>query len=1157
MGELVDMSNRDFSNDREELSPKKRALFELLLEERRKSRKHRAAYVIPERPERDFSPLSFSQQRMWFLDQLEPESASYNLAFPVQLRGRLDVRALAASLNEIVGRHEILRTNFKRVDDRLVQFICENRPLALPVFDLRNLPAEEQYAKADRLAEQESRQPFDLASDPLIRTALLLLGEQEHRLMLTMHHIVSDAWSIGILVREVAQLYDSFSSGEPSTLPPLPIQYADFAHWQRQWLQGEVLEKQLGYWKQQFAGSLPVLQLPFDRPRPPVQTYSGATKVFFLAEQSHQQIRTLVRREEVTMFMLLMAAFQTLLYRYSGQPDIAVGTFIANRKFAETEALIGLFANTLVMRTDLSGNPTFQELLGRVRQVALEALAHQDVPFEKLVEELQPKRDLSYSPLFQVAFMLQNAAKPELSVSGLTIEPLLSDSGTAKFDLTMTMAEEVEGRLTGAIEYNTDLFNDSTIARMLGHFQTLLEAAVADPQQRIADLPLLTKAEQDEMTTIWSGAQADYASERCVHQIFEAQAVKTPDAVAIEFAGQQLSYAELNRRANRLARHLRSLGVGGEQKVALLIERSAEMIVGMLAILKAGGVYVPLDPAYPHARIAYILENSRAQILLTQTTLAAPSSYDRAQTVCIDADWPTIALWGADNLVCETSSANLAYAIYTSGSTGRPKGVQISHQSLVNFLTAMRRQPGLSADDVLLSVTTISFDIAALEIFLPLSVGARVILVSREIAANGGELIEQLRISRATVMQATPATWLMLLESGWEGSLQLRVLCGGEALTRELANKLTEKSACVWNLFGPTETTIWSTAAEMESESGPVVIGRPVDNTEIYILDACLHPVPFGVRGELYIAGDGLARGYQELPDLTAATFMPNPFSGKSGARMYRAGDTARFLEGGKLEYIGRIDNQVKIRGYRIEPGEIEAVVRQHRAVQAGVVLAQEDGGGERKLIAYVVRDVGADATVNDLRGFLKERLPAYMIPSSIILLDAMPLTPNGKIDRRVLSALGSVDPKLAEEKIAPRIPIEKAIADIWKQSLGVEPVSIRDSFFDIGGHSLLAMRVLSRLQETFGIELQLRELFESLSVAELAIAVVQRQAEQITGEQLGLILEELERLPEEEAFAWLAATIEADAITGQLEASSSRLQGREAAHAIGRGLSV
>jgi amino acid adenylation domain-containing protein len=1151
------MSNSDFSNDQGELSPKKRALFELLLEERRKSRKHRAAYVIPERPDRDSSPLSFSQQRMWFLDRLEPESSSYNLAFPVRLRGRLDVRALEASLNEIVSRHEILRTNFKLADDRLVQFICAHRPLALPVFDLRNLPAKERYARADQLAEQESRQPFDLTSDPLIRATLLLLSDQEHRLILTMHHIVSDAWSIGILVREVARFYDSFSSGKPSTLPPLPLQYADFAHWQRQWLQGEVLEKQLAYWKKQFAGSLPVLQLPFDRPRPPVQTYRGATKVFFLAAQSHQQIKTLVRREEVTMFMLLMAAFQTLLYRYSGQPDIAVGTFIANRKFAETEGLIGLFANTLVMRTDLSGNPTFRDLLGRVRQVALDALAHQDVPFEKLVEELQPKRDLSYSPLFQVAFMLQNAARPELSLSGLTIEPLMSDSGTAKFDLTMTMAEEVEGRLTGAIEYNTDLFNASTIARMLGHFQTLLEAAVADPQQRIADLPLLTKAEKDELTTVWSGAQADYASERCVHQIIESQAVKTPDAVAIEFAGQQLSYDELNRRANRLARHLRSLGVGCEQKVALLIERSAEMIVGMLAILKAGGAYVPLDPAYPSERIATILENSRAQIVLTQTALADPNPNNRAQTVCIDSDWPTIALWGDDNLVCENSSANLAYAIYTSGSTGTPKGVQISHQSVVNFLTAMRRQPGLGADDVLLSVTTISFDIAALEIFLPLSVGGRVSLVSREVATNGGELIEQLRISRATVMQATPATWLMLLESGWEGRLPLKILCGGEALTRELANKLTEKSACVWNLFGPTETTIWSTAAEVESGSGPVVIGRPIDNTEIYLLDGYLHPVPLGLSGELYIAGDGLARGYQKLPDLTAATFMPNPFSGKPGARMYRAGDTARFLEDGKIEYIGRIDNQVKIRGYRIEPGEIEAVVRQHRAVQEGVVLAQEEESGERRLIAYVVRHFGADATANDLRGFLKERLPAYMIPSSLILLDAMPLTPNGKIDRQALSALSSVDLRLGEEKIAPRIPIEKAIAGIWENSLGVGPVSIRDSFFDIGGHSLLAMRLLSQLQETFGVDLQLRELFESPSVTELAIAVVQRQAEQIAGEQLGLMLEELERLPDEEACALLAAYIEADALTGQLEASPSRLKSREVAHASGRGLSV
>jgi len=1140
------MSNSEGLKEHEELSPKKRALFELLLEERRRSRKNRGGHAIPKRPSRDFAPLSFSQQRMWFLDRLEV-SAAYNLAFPVLLRGPLDIEALKSSLNEIVNRHEILRTNFKLMDDQPVQFIRESRPLALPVFDLRNLPAKERFARADHLAEQESRQPFDLASDPLIRAALLRLTDREHRLMLTLHHIVSDAWSIGILTGEVARLYDSFSRGEPSTLPPLPIQYADFANWQREWLQGEVLEKQLAYWRKQFAGSLSALQLPFDRPRPPVQTYRGTTKVFFLTHQLHNQIRTLARREEVTVFMLLMAAFQTLLFRYSSQQQIAVGTFIANRKFPETEALIGLFANTLVIRTDLSGNPTFRELLSRVRQVALGALAHQDVPFEKLVEELQPKRDLSYSPLFQVAFMLQNASKPELSVSGLALEPSMSDSGTAKFDLTMSMAEEIEGRLTGAIEYNTDLFNDSTIARMLGHFQTLLEAAVEDPQQRITDLPLLTEAEKEELKKGWSGAQSDYDREICVHQLFESQAEKTPDALAIEFEGEQLSYEELNCRANRLARHLRSLGVGCEQKVALLVERSAEMIVGLLAILKAGGAYVPLDPAYPIERIAYILENSRAQVLLTQTSLTDASSDNRAQIVLMDSDWPTIALLRDDNLICESSSANLAYAIYTSGSTGRPKGVQISHQSLVNFLMAMRHRPGLSAGDVLLSVTTISFDIAALEIFLPLSVGGRIVLVSRKVATDGRELSKQLQESGATVMQATPATWLMLLESGGECLPRLTVLCGGEALTCELADRLTEKGARVWNLFGPTETTVWSTAAQVKSGSGPVVIGSPVENTDLYLLDDRLHPLPLGLSGEMYIAGDGLARGYQSLPDMTAEKFLPNPFSRKPGQRMYRAGDTARLLENGDIEYIGRVDNQVKVRGHRIEPGEIEAVLRQHPAVREGVVLAHEDESGDKRLIAYIVCESGARAMANGLRDFLKERLPAYMIPSNIALLDSMPLTPNGKTDRKALSALGHLD-TLKEEKIAPRILLEMAIAGIWKESLGVEPASIRDNFFEIGGHSLLAMRVLSRLQEAFGIDMQLRDLFESPSVTELAVAVVQRQAELITGERLESMLEELDIMSEEEAFELLALYTEADTPAEPIEVSPGQLESRERA---------
>jgi len=734
----------------------------------------------------------------------------------------------------------------------------------------------------------------------------------------------------------------------------------------------------------------------------------------------------------------------------------------------------------------MSENPTFQELLGRVREVTLGAYAHQDLPFEQLVEALQPERNLSHQPLFQVMFVLQNAPMSALELPSLTLSSLEMESSTAKFDLTLSM-EDTEQGLVGSLEYNTDLFDAGTISRMLKHFQTLLEGIVANPEQRLSDLSLLTQQERQQLLVEWNDTQADYPKDVCIHQLFEAQAEQTPEAVAVVFEDEQLTYGELNRRANQVAHHLRSLDVCPDSLVGICIERSLEMVVGLLGILKAGGAYVPLDPAYPSERLAFMLEDSQAPVLLTQQGVVALLPKSGTHVVYLDADWEAIARSSQDNPASNVTGNNLAYAIYTSGSTGKPKGVQILHGAVVNFLTSMRRCPGLTDQDTLLSVTTLSFDIAALEIFLPLSVGARLVMVSRSVATDGTQLLERLNYCGATVMQATPATWRLLLAAGWSGSHQMKILCGGEALSRELANQLLEKGASLWNLYGPTEATIWSTIYQVDNTDGAVSIGRPITNTQIYLLDEHLQPVPVGVPGELYIGGAGLARGYLNRPELTAQKFIANPLSQEPNARLYKTGDLARYQSDGNIEYLGRIDHQVKVRGFRIELGEIEAVLGQHLAVQETVVMVREDVPGNKRLVAYVVVNQTSAPTVSQLHQFLKQKLPEYMIPSAIVKLEALPLTPNGKVDRRALLAPDTARPELQSAFIAPRDTLELQLAHIWEDVLNVRPIGVTDNFFTLGGHSLLAVRLIALLQQQFGQNLPLATLFLAPTIEHLA----------------------------------------------------------------------
>ncbi|HLO86302.1 MAG TPA: amino acid adenylation domain-containing protein, partial [Nostocaceae cyanobacterium] len=1031
-------------------------------------------------------PLSFAQQRLWFFDQFAPGSPTYNLPRAVRLQGKLKINALAASLNEIIKRHEILRTSFVIVDGQPVQVISNTVNLDLPIVDLQNIPQKQRETELYRLAKKEAQTGFDLAQSPLLRGKLLQLDAEEYVILLTLHHIVSDGWSTDILIREIAALYTAFCTAKPYPLPQLPIQYADFAIWQRRWLEGEALKNQLAYWQKKLSGELTILQLPTDRPRPKVQTYTGKTLSYVLPKSLTEALKTLSQQEGVTLFMTLLAGFKTLLYRYTGQTDILVGSPIANRNRAEIENLIGFFVNTLVLRSQFSPNSTFRDLLKQVREVALGAYAHQDLPFEKLVEEIQPERNLSHNSLFQVMFVFQNGVNKQLDLPGLKVEPLEVNNTTAKFDLTLVL-EEVEQGLIANFEYNTDLFDEITISRLAANFEVLLTGIVDEPQQQIWQLPLMTTTEEQQLLK-WSQGETNIVPELCLHQLFEAQVERTPDAVAVVFENEQLTYRKLNLRANQLAHYLQELGVGPEVLVGICVERSPLMVIGILAILKAGGAYVPLDPAYPQERLVGMIEDAQVSVLLTQEKLQENLPFHHSQIVCLDIDRETISQ--ESNPINKATPENLAYVIYTSGSTGKPKGVQISHRAVVNFLMAMRQTPGLTAQDILLSVTTLSFDIAALEIYLPLIVGAQVVIVSRQQASDGMQLSKLLSSSGATVMQATPATWRMLLSAGWNGEQKLKILCGGEALDYTLAQQLQQRGREVWNLYGPTETTIWSAAWKVQNKEaiakgGALPIASPIANTQFYILDPYNQLVPIGVAGELHIGGAGLARGYLHQSELTAQKFICNPFNSDSTSRLYKTGDLVRYQPDGTIEFLGRIDHQVKLRGFRIELGEIESALNQHPNIQASVVIVRENQPGDRHLVAYLVSKSPQVIDTTQIRSFLQQKLPSYMLPTALIILDELPLTPNGKINRQALPA-PNTSTKRKENFVSPHTPTEQIIADIWADVLGRKQIGIYDNFFDLGGHSLLATQVSSRVRETFRIDLPVRILFENPTVKNL-----------------------------------------------------------------------
>ncbi|MGK5533235.1 amino acid adenylation domain-containing protein [Streptomyces sp. URMC 129] len=1044
-------------------------------------------------------PASFSQQRLWFLDQLNPGSAAYNVPGALRVTGPLDIGVWRRCVHEIARRHEALRTTFAEENGEPVQVVADDLPPQLTVVDCAHLrgPGGEDGIRA--LAREEFARPFDLRTGPLLRMTFLRLAPEEHILLLNMHHIVADLWSTSVLFGELVALYGAFVSGGASPLPALPIQYADYAVWQRRRLAGEGPAADLEFWRDTLAGAPPTLELPTDRPRPPVQTTRGGSVPFRLPAALMDEVRELSRREGVTPFMTMLAAFLVLLHRYSREEDIVVGVPVANRGRKEIERLIGYFVNTLALRTDLSGDPSFRDLLGRVRQATLGAFAHQELPFERLVEELHPHRDLSRTPVFQVSFVFQNIPLPEFDAGGLRVEYLEVESSTARFDLELQVFEW-PGGLSGWFEYNADLFDAATVERMAAHLGLLVANLVADPELPITRVPMLTAAEETALRRHDDTTRRNWPQPLLAHRRFEEQAARTPDAGALTCAGTTLTYAELDARANRLAHRLRRLGVGPDTLVGICLDRSPEMVVALLAVLKAGGAYVPIDPGFPPDRIAFMLDDSGLPVLLTQRDVLTGLPPVKAEALCLDEIRAALDAEPAVPPDAPVDAGDLAYVIYTSGSTGRPKGVQIPHRALGNFLHAMKERPGIDAGDSLLAVTTFSFDIAMLELLLPLVEGARVILADRDVATDGARLAAALDSSGATMMQATPSTWRMLLDAGWTGRPGLRALAGGEALPPGLARRLLALGLELWNMYGPTETTIWSSVARVGD--GPVTLGEPIANTELYVLDRDGRLVPPGVPGELCVGGAGLARGYLGRPGLTAERFVPHPFA--PGARLYRTGDLVRRRADGTLDFLGRLDHQVKLRGYRIELGEIESVLARQPGVRDAVAVVREDVPGDQRLAAYVVTGAGAAAGEEErarLRAALAERLPGYMIPSALVFLDALPLTPNGKTDRRALPAPGTAgDPGYAaggtagsRGSAAPRTPDEAALCDLFAQVLGVERVGATDSFFDLGGHSLLATRLIARIRAARGVELEVRALFQHPTPA--ALAPMLRQA--------------------------------------------------------------
>ena len=1036
-------------------------------------------------------PASLAQQRFWLLEQLGQGSGAFNIPIRWLLKGEINPDQMERAFNELIQRHDILRTTLIQVEGQPMQRIAPTLNIKVSVSDLTGLPEDKRGQEADRLCREHGEQRFELSALPLLRVALIRTQQRECILHVTVHHIVADGWAVGLLAKEIGDIYDAYVRGLPSPLPDPEMQYADYAAWQRELLQSEAITTQNQYWLERFRDHTPFEVMP-DKPRPALQTTNGDVISIQLPRSITDAVQEVSRKHGNTFFITACATFLTLLYRYTGQDDITIGTQVSGRNQVEHEQIIGLFLNTLPLRNDLSGNPPFPQLLDRVQEVVIQALGHQDTPFEHLVEIINPKRDLSRNPLFQVNFMLQRSLVASRDYERFSLVDVPSRPAGAMYDLNCLMVERPDG-WRASIQFNTDLFEAQTATRMLRHFERLLGEVGKNAERRISEFPILTDDEK-KLLAQWNDTAVSLPGQKNVHELFEVQADRTPQAVAVVFGREECTYSELDRRANQLAHYLISLGVRPGERVGLCVERSVDMMVGLLGILKAGASYIPMDPAYPPARLLQMMEDSQAPTLVTQEKLRATIPANRTRVVCLDSESSKLSRQSALRPSVEISAEDLAYLIYTSGSTGTPKGVQVPHRAVVNLLASMRCAPGIEREDVLVAVTTLSFDIAALELFLPLTVGARLVIATRQQATDGSELLEVLRRSRATIMQATPTTWQMLLEVGWGGNPRVRMLCGGEALPRTLADQLLAVGGELWNMYGPTETTIWSSVTRVIRGEGPVPIGPAIANTRFYVLDRNLQPLPIGAPGELYIGGTGVAHGYLNRAELNREKFVPDSFGGQPGSLMYRTGDLMRWKMNGELEFLGRTDHQVKVRGFRIETGEIEATIVKHAGVKEAAVVVREDEGRSKYLVAYVVPsglEAGKVAAVpQDLRSNLQEHLPEYMQPSAFVCLSALPRTPNGKVDRNALPGLNLAE-MAKVSYVAPANETERRVAAVWEEVLGIPTISATANFFDVGGHSLLAAQLLARIDRSFGKKVPLAALFQSPTIRQMAALLV------------------------------------------------------------------
>lgn len=1073
------------------LSPAKREL----LEQRLRTRDETAAQAssIARRNDRGTAPLSFAQQRLYFLDRLNPQGAAYNVPRAIRIRGVLDVPALEKTFAELLRRHEVLRSRFEERSGSLVSTILPAEPFRLEAEPVSGATLEDREGEAGRIAQAESELPFDLSTGPLMRARLLRLSSEHHVLLFTNHHIVSDAWSAGVLFHELSALYSAFSKGESSPLTDLALQYGDFAEWQRSRMQGGALEEQLAYWREHLKEAPAFLELPVDYPRPALQTFAGEVETFSFSPALSAALRDLSRREDATLFMTLLAAFQALLFRYTDQTDIIVGTPIASRNRPELEGLIGFFVNSLALRTDLSGSPTFRELLARVREVALGAYAHQDLPFEKLVEDLHPGRDLGRNAIFQVMIALKNTPSGEIRWPGLEVDWVEIGRKTSKFDLSLFLDDSPEG-LTGAIEYATDLFERDTIRRTIGHLREFLVGVTANPNARVDTVPILTEGERRQLLD-WNATAADYPADRCLHELFENQVERTPKDVALIDGTRRVEYGELNREANRMARYLRRNGVEPGSVVGVCLERSARTVTVLLAVLKAGAAYVPLDPSYPEHRIAFMIQDSGARVLILDKSSANYPGDDAIRRIRVDDLGGGLATEEEGNFPSGAAPDDLAYVIYTSGSTGVPKGVEAIHRASVNRFAWMWRKYPFASGEICCQKSTLSFVDSIWETFGPLLNGVPSVVLSEDTARDPRALVDHLSDAGVTRIVLVPSLLKALLSSGLPLAERLPRLkwwvTSGEALPLPLFRLFRNAvpDAVLINLYGSSEVsadvTFWDSREGEPRHSVP--IGRPISNMQVYVLDGRRHPVPVGIPGEIYVGGVGLSRGYRNRPDLTVQRFVPDPFGNGLSARLFKTGDRARFRADGLLEYLGRNDDQVKIRGYRIELGEVEAVLKAHPAVGQAVAIVRQDAAGEPRLIAYVVAADKESPGAGVLRPFLESRLPAFMIPAAFVHLDALPLTPSGKIDRKALPETESVRPELVRQFAPPASGTEKALARMWLEVLALDRVGIDDNFFDLGGHSLLLIQVSARLRDALGVELSLRSFFEMPTVRQLA----------------------------------------------------------------------